>query len=559
MKLKILCEISTSLATSKLWFRRICNWLVLPVFLLTLTLVGLQPAQTAPALSTTNLILNADATSSSSYGGSGNTWTDLSSSGNHLTSGTGCGTTSGPSWSSTEGGGSFLFNTDKQCLKRDTLSSAPKNFSLFFWIKPTSLPSTGTFSYLAQISRNASISNQEYMFGFNSSGQLYFWDFDSGYGYNHTSGIANTLVTTNTWQYVGFVKNGTNATFYIGKAGSIGSVGTAVASKDANYGTSSFVIGYDFRDNNNSYKGYLGAVHYYSSALSSATITDNFNATPRLLRQTISISSLGTSSKNYPYSQSLSISTSGSSGLGLKSYSVTNGTATGCALSDTGSATSTISASSSGTCNVTVSIDADASYTSASSSAAEFTFNKASQSPLSITTTSARYGETLILSSSGGSTGVTPTYSVTSGSCTISGSVLTPTGVGSCIITANLATDYRYLATSSGSTTISIASGVSSATINFTPGLMIYRQEKIISATTSSSGKVTFRSNGNRITRCKNISVNSLNSYTATCNYKPPTHGYVTLSATFDPSDPLISGTFTSTGRYWVERRTVPR
>lgn len=551
---------STLFTFSAMRSSRISQTVILSIFLTSITALGLHPAQTAPALSTTDLILNVDGTSSSSYGGSGSTWTDLSSAGNNLIVGTGCGTTSGPTWKPNEGGGSFLFDTNKQCLKQDALRSAPQNFSIFFWIKPTSLPSAGTYSYLAQINRNADISNQEYMFGFNSTGQLYFWDYDGGYGYsNVTSGAANTLVTANTWQYVGFVKNGLNATFYIGKAGSIGSVGTAVASKNANYGTASFVVGYDFRDNNNSYKGYVGALHYYSSAISSATITNNYNATPRLMRQSISISSLGTNSKNFPYSQSLSISTSGSSGTGSKSYAVTDGTATGCSLSDTRTATSTLGASTSGTCNVTVSIDADASYSAATSAVEQFTFNKASQSPLSISTTSTRYGETLNLVSSGGSTGGTPSYSVSSGSCTISGSVLTPTGVGSCVVTASLATDYRYLAASSGATTISIGSGISTASINFTPGTLNYRQEKTISATTSNAGKVTFKSNGMRIARCKNVLVNSLNSYTATCLYKPPTHGYVTLSVTFNPSDPLFSGTVTSTGRYWVERRSTPR
>jgi hypothetical protein len=440
------------------------------------------------------------------------------------------------------------------------LSAAPQNFSLFFWIKPTSLPSSGTFSYLAQIGRNATISNQEYMFGYNSSGQLYFWDYESGYGYSSvTSNAGSTLVTTNTWQYVGFVKNGTSGTFYIGKAGSIGSVGTVTASKSVTYVTTSFVIGYDYRDNNNAFKGYLGAVHYYSSAISSTTVSNNFAATPRLTGQTISISSLGTSTKSYPYSQALSISTSGSSGTGAKSYAVSDGTATGCALSDTSSATSTLTASTSGTCNITASIASDGTYADATSAAQAFTFTKASQNPITITTTSVRYGSTLSLVTTGGSTGGTPTFVVSSGSCTISGVSLTPTGVGSCVITANLSTDYRYLAETSTATTISIGNGISTTNVTFNPGTLYYRQAKTISATTSVAGKITFKVNGALISGCRNLSVNSVNSYTASCNYKPALHGYVALSVTFDPSDPLILGTFTTTGRYWVERRTNTR
>lgn len=191
--------------------------IVFALFFSCLTLIPQYSGNSAATLSTTNLILNVDGTSTSSYSGSGSTWTDLSTAGNDLTIGSGCGYTTGPSWSSTEGGGSFLFNTDKQCVRRATMSSAPQNFSFFFWIKPTSMPSAGTYSYLAQIGRDSGQSNFEYMFGYNSSGQLYFWDYAGGYGYsNVTSNISSTLVTTNVWQYVGFVKNGTNPAEHFG-------------------------------------------------------------------------------------------------------------------------------------------------------------------------------------------------------------------------------------------------------------------------------------------------------------------------------------------------------
>ena len=529
------------------------------LFISAFSLLPQYSGYSAPSLSTSNLILNVDGTSSSSYSGSGTTWTDLSTASNNLTIGTGCGYTTGPTWSSTEGGGSFLFNTDKQCVRSANLSSAPQNFSYFFWIKPTSLPAAGTYSYLAQIGRDSGQSNYEYMFGYNSSGQLYFWDYAGGYGYsNVTSSISSTLVTANVWQYVGFVKNGTSGTFYIGKAGSIGSVGS-VTGANVSYVTSSFVVGYDYRDNNNFFKGYLGAIHYYSGALTSSTITDNYNATPRLSKQTISISSLGTSTKSYPYSQALNITTSGSSGSGAKSYAVSDGTATGCTLSSTSSATATLSASTSGTCSLTASIEADATYAAAITTPQIFTFSKASQSALTISTTSARYGEALSLASSGGSSGGTPTYSVSSGSCTIFGTVLTPTNTGSCVITATLATDTNYLAVTSGATTISITRGLSIASISFTPGTMYYRQAKTISATTSSAGKVTYKVNGKYLPGCRNLAATSSNSFVTSCSYKPAIHGYVTLSVTFDPSDSLIEGTFTSTGRYWVERRTDRR
>jgi hypothetical protein len=397
------------------------------------------------------------------------------------------------------------------------------------------------------------------MFGFNSEGRLYFWDYAGGYGYsNALSGASATKITTNKWHYVGFVKNGTNASFYIGKDGTMENVGN-VTGTNVSYVNSSFVVGYDYRDNNNFYKGYLGAIHYYAAILSLSTVTDNYNATPRLGRQTISISSLGTSSKSYPYSQALSISTSGSSGSGSKTYSVTNGTASGCALSSSSSLTPTLTASTSGTCLVTASIAADSTYSSATSSAATFTFNKASQSALVITPASTKFGINLNLATTGGSTGGTPSFSVSSGSCTVSGNTLTPTNVGSCQVVASLSSDDSYLSITSSPVTINIESGTSTAPITINPGSLKFREPKPITATASSAGKITFKVNGLRIAGCRNMTVNALNSYQATCQFKSSVKGYVTVTATFTPSDVRLSGTTTSTERFWVERRTASR
>ena len=532
---------------------------LLSIMLVTTFLQNIN-ANAVDTLSTTNLILNVDGTISSSYSGSGSTWTDRSSAGNNLTAGGGTCSATLPSWNSTEGGGSFQISTDKSCFKRDTLSSAPTNFSLFFWIKPTALPTAGNISYLAQLNRNASISDKEYLFGFNSSGQLYFWDYDLGYGYSTvTSSISSTKVTVGDWQYVGFVKNGTNGSFYIGKAGTIENVGNVTASKSATYGTSTFVVGYDYRDNNNFYKGYIGAIHKYSSALSSATISTNYSATLRAAQQTIAIASLGTSSKSYPYSQALNISTSGSSGTGAKSYAVTNGTATGCALSDTSTATATLTASTSGTCLVTATIAADAVYSAATSTAQTFTFSKASQSAITITTTTATYGSNLTLTSTGGSTGGTYNYSKVSGNCTLSGAVLTPTATGNCVVQSSLATDANYLAETSTATTITISSGTVSASLTLAPGNLIFRQAKNITAVATVAGTITFRVAGKVLPGCKNRSVNAGNSFTATCSYRPSSHSYVTISATLNPTDSYYVGTVTNSAQYLVTRRTGTR
>ena len=61
---------------------------LLSIMLVTTFLQNIN-ANAVDTLSTTNLILNVDGTISSSYSGSGSTWTDRSSAGNNLTAGGG--------------------------------------------------------------------------------------------------------------------------------------------------------------------------------------------------------------------------------------------------------------------------------------------------------------------------------------------------------------------------------------------------------------------------------------------------------------------------------------
>jgi len=94
--------------------------------------------------------------------------------------------------------------------------------------------------------------------------------------------------------------------------------------------------------------------------------------------QYITISSLGTSSKTYPYSQALSITTADSLGSGAITFAIkSGGTATGCTLSNATSS-ATITASSFGTCLLTATIATGGGYEAATSADATFTFNTAS-------------------------------------------------------------------------------------------------------------------------------------------------------------------------------------
>ena len=274
--------------------------------------------------------------------------------------------------------------------------------------------------------------------------------------------------------------------------------------------------------------------------------------------QTITLSTLGTSSKTYPYSQALAMSTTGSSGSGAITYAVTNGSATGCTLTGS-SSNETLTASTSGTCLITATIAADSNYNSATSSALTFTFNKANQAALIISPITAAYGSPLTLATSGGSGGGAVSFSYTEGTttCTLDSGVLTPVASGTCLLTATKASDTNYNAISSSQTTITFSSGSTTATITLADGTLTYRQAKTVSATASVAGKVTFKVNGKVIPRCKKRAVEA--NASVICSYRPSTRGYVVITATLYPTFTSYTGTTTTTSRYFVGNRTGKR
>jgi hypothetical protein len=64
----------------------------------------------------------------------------------------------------------------------------------------------------------------------------------------------------------------------------------------------------------------------------------------------------------------------------------------------------------------------------------------------------------------------------------------------------------------------------------------IFRTSTPITATASTSGKVTFYANGKRIPGCINVATASISPYTATCNWKSAQHSPTPITATFTPN-----------------------
>ena len=222
------------------------------------------------------------------------------------------------------------------------------------------------------------------------------------------------------------------------------------------------------------------------------------------------------------------------------------------------SSTFTVAGGASATITANFTPTDTANYNSASTTNT-VTVNKAAQTAITITTTTATYGSNLTLTSTGGSTGGTYSYTKVSGNCTLSGAVLTPTATGSCVVQSSLAANANYLAETSTATTITISSGTVSASLTLAPGNLIFREAKAITAVATVAGKVTFRVAGKILPGCKNKIVNAGNSFTTTCSYRPSVRSYVTISATLDPTDSFYVGTVTYSAQYLVTRRVGAR
>jgi hypothetical protein len=148
----------------------------------------------------------------------------------------------------------------------------------------------------------------------------------------------------------------------------------------------------------------------------------------------------------------ITLSVSGGSGNGALSYSVTSGTAS-CSVTS-----GVVSARYAGSCLLTTTKAADTNYSQAQITNT-LTFIKATQSLLQITSVTGIYGASIALTISGGSGSGALTYLVSdagSASCSVSGSLLSFTTVGTCRVTATRDADSVFDARSSAATTITI-------------------------------------------------------------------------------------------------------
>ena len=164
----------------------------------------------------------------------------------------------------------------------------------------------------------------------------------------------------------------------------------------------------------------------------------------------VSQSAVTVTSTTMTYGQTLSLTTSGGSGTGTVTWTVVSGSCTvsGASLTpgDAGSS-----------CVVKATKAQDANYLVAHSADTTVSTSRASQAALAVATTSVSYGQQLVLGVTGGSGTGNVSWQVMSGTCTVSGALLTPGDAGSsCVVKGTKAQDTNYLVASTSNTTITV-------------------------------------------------------------------------------------------------------
>ena len=194
------------------------------------------------------LVLNLDVGVSSSYPGSGTTWTDLSGNGNTGT------LTNGPTYSSSNGG-SIVFDGVDDYVNCGTPSISVGKITVNAWVK------INAGSLFQHIVDSASAS---WHLAILDDNRPYFWN---GSTYHQSAQI----LSISTWYMLTGVQGSTLDIFVNG-------VLSQSLATNVNVTTNNVIIG-DYQGNSRPFNGNISQVSIYNRALTASEISQNFNVT----------------------------------------------------------------------------------------------------------------------------------------------------------------------------------------------------------------------------------------------------------------------------------------
>jgi hypothetical protein len=210
----------------------------------------------SPSVALNGLILNLDAGNSSSYPGTGTTWSDLSGNSNNST-------LIGGAVFDGANGGSILFDGSTGYISGTIAPISSSDFTVDFWINPTT-----SANYNNQISFNTNSDWTTFVYH-NANGGGVYVGTSTGDRFNPIVGT----MTANIWQNCSFTYSNKLAAFYVNGV----LIETATFSSLPSVATiSSYFIG---QPTANTINGKIAKFMVYNRGLTSSEVQQNFNAT----------------------------------------------------------------------------------------------------------------------------------------------------------------------------------------------------------------------------------------------------------------------------------------
>lgn len=212
---------------------------------------------TVAGIVTSNLVLHLDASNSSSYSGSGTTWTDLSGQGNNGT------LTNGPTFDSGDSGSIVFDGTNDRVQFGSDIFDPNTDFTLSAWVNLDVV--TGNQTIVSDYS-NAGSFQLRYK---NGNG---FQIVDSNIVNVGTFSSSETL-SAGTWYNITVTRSSNTYTYYLNGS----SVSTLTSTNTFDRGPETIGANYSFTSE--WFDGKIAQVFAYSSALSASEVLHNYNAT----------------------------------------------------------------------------------------------------------------------------------------------------------------------------------------------------------------------------------------------------------------------------------------
>jgi hypothetical protein len=232
--------------------------------------LSMKSAGDSGGIVTSNLVLHLDAGDSSSYSGSGTTWTDLSGQGNHTT------LVNGPTYSSSHGGYLSFDDSNDHHATLPAIDLTGNEITFAIWTY-NQTQTTSSLIFLGDTGASPGNGRILNIHSLPYSGNMYY--FDKGYdgtGYDRLSGsFSNTTLHTG-WTHWVFTSNASTGSMKMYRNGTLfdSSTGNTKTLTNANGNLRRIA-----RNNGSQCVGaWISNLQLYKKELSASEVTQNFDA-----------------------------------------------------------------------------------------------------------------------------------------------------------------------------------------------------------------------------------------------------------------------------------------